>query len=156
MNIIKSFKAGIALGKWQRENSFLFTFQKYEGISLFILSDPIKWQGTSIYAHAGEDGIYVSQALLDSPIRDFVLAHELGHIKLGHLNKGVGEPFLVHCMKRAFGNKVIINREYEADVYAASVVGNDKAIEALQYMLSLGVWNTKELNRRIANLGLNL
>ena len=156
MNIIKSFKAGIALGKWQRENSFLFTFQKYEGISLFILSDPFSWQGSSIYAHAGEDGIYASQALLDSPIRDFVLAHELGHIKLGHLDKGVGESLMVHNLKRAFGNKAVLRREYEADAYAASIVGKDNAIAALQYMLSLGVWNTKELNRRIANLGLNL
>lgn len=148
---IKQLKAGFAMAKWQQDNAYMFTMSRYEDVALFTCSDTAEWFGSNFYACATETGIVATKEMQESVHKDFVLMHELGHIKLGHLNDGKGDTFFVHHFKRALGNKDILNNEFAADAYAAERVGYDKAIQCLQYMKTLGLDN-KELDKRIAKL----
>ncbi len=154
-DFVKSFKAGIKLAQWQKANNLLFSFQRYKDVPLFTVSDTSGWDGHGLFASAinnnGKKGIYITKLVDESPHRDFVLAHEHGHIQLGHLSDGKGDTMVMHFLKRALGNKEVLNNEFAADAYAAERVGYDKAIQCLQYMKTLGLYN-KELDKRIANL----
>ena len=58
---------------------------------------------------------------LDKATQDFIFLHEVGHCKLGHLEKMASEG-ITHRI-RAF--------EYEADAYAAEFLGKGAVIKAL-------------------------
>ena len=77
---------------------------------------------------------------LDDDTQKAVLAHEEGHIKLGHLNKNIG----FETIKRMFKETKI---EFEADEYAARKLGKEPIIKMLETMKSLGV---KRLGKRIS------
>lgn len=78
-----------------------------------------------------------------------ILAHELGHIKLGH-KANIFYPF--KRMAYIFAGKVL-EMELEADVYAASIVGNKIMIETLEYLkYFIGPIDKKEIDLRIKAL----
>lgn len=152
MNIIASMKKGFALAVWQKDNSFCLSYVRYKGIPVFTLTDSSSWDDHGFYAmaaiHEGNSGIYITKLVDESPHRDFVLAHEHGHIQLGHLTTGKVDNFFMHMLKRSMGNQLIINRELEADAYAATVVGYAKAIAGINYLIEI-MGPSKELTKRL-------
>lgn len=84
-------------------------------------------------AHAMNKGmIFVTQAPdMTNPHHVAILQHEVGHIKLGHVTKVRN-----YCISNGVENVVFPEYEYEADVYAASIVGEDVTVSALEYILT--------------------
>lgn len=91
------------------------------------------------------DDLYLD---LSEETQEFIKQHELGHFNL-------------HQSKLLFGGgERDINDEYEADSYAASMVGLDKAIDALEELRGLlnimtfnsNTYAVKEIDDRILKL----
>lgn len=114
------------------------------GVDVMVQDDAILATG-GLYALAGknlfgESQIFVSNELLTAPehVQNFVVAHEQGHIELGHLPEGqmsFGQLVegqaknMLRGVQGAIGQ--VDKRELEADAYAAEKVGVDNAIIAL-------------------------
>lgn len=64
---------------------------------------------------------------LDKATQDFIFLHEVGHCKLGHLEKMASEEITSRI--RAF--------EYEADAYASEFLGKGAVIKALVKMADI-------------------
>ena len=79
---------------------------------------------------------------LPETYRDAIIHHELGHIKLGHLNDG----------KRASLRKRYLDREFEADLYSQQK--GYPMLETLRMMKTIFTdkKNLEEFDKRIANL----
>ena len=83
-------------------------------------------------------------SLLNKNTQEFLLCHELGHYKRGHL-EGV------------FGTIVDINNEYEADEYAAELIGYQEAIDALKdfYSKIVSIQNKSNKLNTLLNISAN-
>ena len=88
--------------------------------------------------------IIINNKCNDLPLayRDAIIQHELGHIKLGHLNDG----------KRASLRKRNLDREFEADLYSHNK--GYPMLETLKMMKTIFTdkKNLEEFDKRIANL----
>ena len=88
-----------------------------------------------------ETVITIAQNLYDSCHRDAVLAHELGHIELGHVDKvyemiqkyGIGYFEIMQAMRRC-GADFARKHEIDADRYACRKVGYRKVLAMLEYL----------------------
>lgn len=92
---------------------------------------------------------------LDDNTKQFIIYHEIGHEVYKHLeNISKFDTF-----KRGIPviNKSVVNKEFEADNYAASIMGTDNVIEALKVLKSFSCVGHREINKRIKRLdgGLN-
>ena len=100
----------------------------------------------------GKYQIFVDESFLslDKDVQLAILAHEDGHIKLGHL-ENVGA---LNAYKRAIESlKGAQKIELEADAYAATVVGVDSMIKALEALMALDIpLNKREIDYRIKTL----
>ena len=65
-------------------------------------------------------------------VKQFLLAHEIGHIQNGDLKELSEESAKKLFIKRAFG--LLPKMEIKADSYAASIVGLDTAKRALKFL----------------------
>ena len=83
-------------------------------------------------------------SLLNKNTQEFLLCHELGHYRRGHL-EGV------------FGTIVDINNEFEADEYAAGLIGYQEAIDALKefYSKILSIQNKSNKIDTLLNISVN-
>ena len=88
--------------------------------------------------------IVINNKCNDLPLayRDAIIHHELGHIKLGHLDDG----------KRASLRKRYLDREFEADMYSQQK--GYPMLETLKFMKTVFTdkKNLEEFDKRIANL----
>ena len=88
--------------------------------------------------------IIINNKCNDLPLayRDAIIQHELGHIKLGHLDDG----------KRASLRKRHLDREFEADLYSHNK--GYPMLETLKMMKTIFTdkKNLEEFDKRIANL----
>lgn len=88
--------------------------------------------------------IVINNKCNDLPLayRDAIIHHELGHIKLGHLDDG----------KRASLRKRYLDREFEADLYSQQK--GYPMLETLKMMKTVFTdkKNLEEFDKRIANL----
>ena len=88
--------------------------------------------------------IVINNKCNDLPLayRDAIIQHELGHIKLGHLDDG----------KRASLRKRHLDREFEADLYSHNK--GYPMLETLKMMKTIFTdkKNLEEFDKRIANL----
>lgn len=83
-------------------------------------------------------------SLLDKDSQEFLLCHELGHYRRGHLED-------------VFGTVVDLNNEFEADEYAAELIGYQKAIDALKdfYSKILSIQNKSNKMDTLLNVAVN-
>ena len=88
--------------------------------------------------------IVINNKCNDLPLayRNAIIHHELGHIKLGHLDDG----------KRASLRKRYLDREFEADMYSQQK--GYPMLETLKFMKTVFTdkKNLEEFDKRIANL----
>ena len=90
--------------------------------------------------------------------KDFILAHETGHIVLGHIgtaSEANGAIASATEMDGLIQKTRNIQREFEADAFAVSVLGKDKVLNAMKEMhrfMRANPWvefDFGELDRRI-------
>lgn len=96
--------------------------------------------------------VIVDDLFKNSPnyVQEFMRNHEIGHIKLSHLDNSVNN--IQNKIKRLLGISTISQNEYEADAYSAARVGYDNAIKALTYLLdnySFGFLSNREMKNRL-------
>lgn len=70
---------------------------------------------------------------LDNRVQSFLFNHEIGHIKLNHLNNLVEQDSKRLAIIRSLG--ILPKMELEADCYAASVVGISDAKYSLLWLV---------------------
>lgn len=88
--------------------------------------------------------------LLPVTVQRAVLAHEEGHIKLGHLNNITATNNVKRSLIAVTGG--VQDIELEADRYASSVVGEAVMVNALYHLLKVKGVNKKEIRLRILAL----
>lgn len=98
------------------------------------------------FTDKNESVIVVNEAFSELPVivQNALLLHELGHI--GRKVK----PVKFYNIRRLLGDKYILNEEYYADFYSQHNGGD--MIGALRYLKSLGIFNNREINKRVARL----
>jgi len=79
----------------------------------------------------------------DDPAADFVIAHELGHVKAGHLRF---QWFLIGRFFPFIGSAYSRAREYTADRYGASICSDPSAAVRGLAILAAGPTQAKSLN----------
>lgn len=88
-------------------------------------------------------------------VRLFLAEHELGHLELGHIKPNTPQLKWYETMKRFLPWTKERRYEYEADAHAASSVGAEMGIEALNWILDtiqVGLSSRLELKSRIKAL----
>lgn len=86
---------------------------------------------------------------LPENVKQFLIAHEVGHALNGHIDNLDEKESKKIILKRSFG--IIHNIEFEADGYAASVIGINETKEALKFLAkntNLPLMSKIELLRR--------
>jgi len=80
---------------------------------------------------ASQEYIGINKEFLDLPkfVQEFLIAHELGHVYLGHLDQ---EPEMARDLYPSIWNTVS-PFESDADLFAAEIVGFDTATKALLF-----------------------
>lgn len=144
-----------------------YRYETVNGVNVIVQDDAVIAVG-SLYGVAtknelGEPVVVVSEDFFELPenVRNFVLAHEEGHVKL-HLEEGqsTAKEVIVSHAKNIFRGiqakaGKVDQRELEADMYAVGKVGVDAVIEGLYHLReaveskfgrTLGV---KEIDNRI-------
>ena len=130
----------------------MFPVELVEGIAVFENTGMVRLSGGLVglaYKDVIDGQLKIAlEKGLPSEVREFVLQHELTHIKLGHVSDAYasGENTRLTLLKRVFAKKVD-ERELQADRYACDVVGREKSINALMWMYELTL--NKECLRRI-------
>jgi hypothetical protein len=91
-------------------------------------------------------------------IKMAIIAHEIGHLKLGHAdNMDVASKILSERVEYLF-NKKLHPAELEADAYGASIVGPKAMADALEYALQfdfitdLDRWEVAERVKILKNM----
>ena len=89
-------------------------------------------------------------------VKEFIVNHEIGHIKLGHLETTARSQW-IYLIKRAFGGKTskAFMNELAADQFSAAEIGYDKALHALGYManhFNLGTIGNAEIRKRMRHI----
>jgi hypothetical protein len=71
--------------------------------------------------------------LLSFPVKEFILAHELGHHKLAHVATTGKSPLQV-SIERSLGAQVgkFADEEIEADRYAVSLIGKTMVMQGME------------------------
>ena len=84
--------------------------------------------------------------------KKFALYHEIGHVKLGHLNNLSEEESDKNLKARIKGDGTQLKIEFDADAYAASCIGIENAISALREFKHVNPLSAREVNKRIKQL----
>lgn len=100
--------------------------------------------------------IFVDEYFNELPetVKDFLMYHELGHIKLKHFEGNNQKNSFINELKNSLyvikRNFRIELKELQADNYAVKQIGKEKSIESLNYLLNniIGI-NKKEIKERI-------
>lgn len=97
--------------------------------------------------------IVVDELFKNSPkyVQAFMRYHEIGHIKLSHVDSTEGSN-IKNYINRVLGIGKQSRNEYEADAYSAAKVGYDTAIKAITWILdnySFGVLGNREFKHRL-------
>ena len=124
------------------EDVYVFVSDEYCLCSAYLTKDVIG--GFAGINSFGMPVIIINNKCNELPkaYRDAIVQHELGHIKLGHLDDG----------KRASLRKRNLEREFEADEYSHNK--GYPMIETLKFMKTVFTdkKNLEEFDKRIANL----
>lgn len=87
---------------------------------------------------------------LSEGTKEFVYYHELGHVMLKHNEKQQEDPKVRKAYMKAGAKGQVHRFEYEADFFAARVVGRWQALTALEEIRgSLGLASSELINKRI-------
>ena len=78
----------------------------------------------------GDIIINTAMALAPKHILEAVVAHEIGHQKLGHLKHSLR----LNIVKRMFSTKAAIQKEIDADKFAITMVPKEHMIEAILFI----------------------
>lgn len=99
--------------------------------------------------------IFVNTKWKNAPeyIKESILAHEIGHIELGHLETPTKERIILNVM-RIFGFKSSTLIELEADEFAAQHGHGEGLTDLLKQLVNQGLVQ-KELKQRIIQLEKN-
>ena len=124
------------------EDVYVFVSDEHCLCSAYLTKDVIgAFAATNSF---GAPVIIINNKCNDLPetYRNAIIHHELGHIKLGHLDDG----------KRASLRKRYLDREFEADLYSHNK--GYPMIETLKFMKTIFTdkKNLEEFDKRIANL----
>ena len=124
------------------EDVYVFVSDEHCLCSAYLTKDVIgAFAGVNSF---GVPVIIINNKCNDLPLayRDAIIHHELGHIKLGHLDDG----------KRASLRKRYLDREFEADLYSQQK--GYPMLETLKMMKTVFTdkKNLEEFDKRIANL----
>lgn len=97
--------------------------------------------------------VVVDELFKNSPeyVQNFNRCHEIGHIKLSHVDSVSGSN-LKNYIKRVLGIGKQSRNEFEADAYSAAKVGYDTAIKAITWILdnyNFGFFGNREFKRRL-------
>ena len=85
----------------------------------------------------------------DKKVKEAIIAHEIGHLELGHLDDAFKAALLNY--KRKFGSKEATQREIDADNFAVEQGHGDGLLYWMSDLQKQGV-TSKELNTRFSNL----
>ena len=125
------------------EDVYVFVSDEYCLCSAYLTKDVIG--GFAGINSFGMPVIIINKKCNELPLayRDAIIHHELGHIKLGHLDNGKKKPSL---------RKRHLEREFEADMYSHNK--GYPMIETLKFMKTVFTdkKNLEEFDNRIANL----
>ena len=154
--LVKTVKVSVESIKMiQNASLFAYPSEQIEDVDVIVDNGFVRKTGCMIGisfkdTFSGINKIAIEENL-PSYVKEFVLNHELGHIRLGHVDAAVREnqQQALYVIKRSL-SRTIDSRELEADRFAYERVGRETSLKALMWMYEKTL--SKEILKRVQAL----